>query len=577
MKYKEKAIKILFLALMLVFVTDARAQIKPDKVLKPALKTPVTTESSNVMVDVGQGESGPGEIVEESLDTSFSDLAIDELVSSQSGFNRNPFSPGSTEEEFDPTSLVIQGIVIGPNHKLALVSDQLFQVGDRIGYFTIHDIKPGKVILSQLEDKFVVRMAGYSELLLSRSPNKFFCEFYNADLKLALRMLAKADQINIVIPEATAGKVTVSFNNTYPQDVIASILRVNSLEYAMENNIMRVGPSDQFKDDSDLKAISIPLNYATAKELQDKIKTFLSERGETISDERTNIVIVKDHANVIDNVRKFLASVDRQDSQVSIEAKIIDASKNFVRSLGIQWGLTTGPNTFIARGNQDAGSITNGANTGSIVNLPANSPSSGLDILIGRLPGNTNLQMQLSAAEANGAIRIISKPNVTTINNKPARIRSGIKIYVKVEGGADEGPTLKEIDTGIELKVTPQITLNRMIKMNIEATQSEADFSRTVDNIPSILDNTASTTVLIPDGETAVIGGLLKVNTTKEVKSVPGISKVPVLGWLFKNTTRTKSNKELMIFITPKIMDNKYFHVDGESTAKNESFQAEEY
>ncbi|MBF0106273.1 MAG: hypothetical protein HQM16_13215 [Deltaproteobacteria bacterium] len=495
---------------------------------------------------------------------SLSDLAIEELVSTQGFGTRNPFMPGSAEEEFDPTSLLIQGIIVGPDIEYALISGQMFMVGDRIGYFTIKEIRPGRMILTQLEDEYVVRMEGYSSPLQARNTNKFFVEFRDADLKQALRMLAKSDNVNIIIPEATEGKVTVAFNNTFPIDVIAGILRVNSLEYAMENNIMRIGPADQFTDGSDLKAMSIPLNFATAKDLEEKIKTFLSKRGSAVSDERTNIIIVKDHANVIDNVRKFLASVDRQDPQVSIEAKIIDASKSFARSLGIQWGLTTGPNNIITRGNQDVGSITNGSNTGSIVNLPATSPSSGLDILIGRLPGNTTLEMQLSAAETNGRIRIISKPNVTTINNKPAKIRSGVKIYVKVEGGADEGPSLKEIDTGIELKVTPQITLNRMIKMTIEAVQSEADFSRTVDNIPSILDNTATTTVLIPDGETAVIGGLLKVNTTTEKKGVPGFSKVPVLGWLFKSTNKTKANKELMIFITPKILDHTYFRVEAD-------------
>lgn len=526
---------------------------KPNKLNSEKVKV----DSSESLVEalsqsLTQEDEGPG---------SLSDLALDELLSSQNGGNRNPFIRGVTEEEFDPTSLVIQGIVIGPDIRYALVSGQLFSEGDRIGYFTVDEIKPGKIILTQLEDKFIVRMEGYSAPARQRSSSRYFVEFYNADLKQSLRMLSKAESLNIIIPEATNGKVTVSFNNTYPTDVIAAILRVNSLEYAVENNIMRIGPSDQFKDDSDLKAISIPLNYATAKELEDKVKTFLSDRGSTVSDERTNIIIVKDHANVIDNVRNFLASVDRQDPQVSIEAKIVDASKTFSRSLGIQWGLTSGPNNFIARGNQDAGGITGGSNTGSIVNLPASNPTSGVDILVGRLPGNTTLQMQLSAAEANGTIRIISKPNVTTINNKTATIRSGVKIYVKVEGGADEGPTLQEIDTGITLKVTPQITLNKMIKMNLEAIQSEADFSRTVDNVPSILDNNATTTVLIPDGETAVIGGLLRVNTTTEKKAVPGISRVPVLGWLFKSTTKTKANKELMIFITPKILGQKHYRL----------------
>lgn len=546
----DQILKSCLFTLVLLFSFSAVAQVSVTPTTVDVTATPAKTVNTDV-IEVQE------ELLEE--DVSFSDLAIEEMFHSQSGAARNPFSPGIAEEEFDPSTLVIEGIVLGPGVKYALISGQIFAVQDRIGYYTISDIKPGRVILSQLEDRFIVRMEGFTTPSQKRQVGKYSVDFQNAPLKESLTVLSKTEGINLIMPEETAGKVTASFMNTMPQDVIASILRVNSLEYAFENNIMRIGPADQFKDDSDLKAISIPLNYATAKELEEKVKTFLSDRGSTISDERTNIIIVKDHANVIDNVRKFLVAVDRQDPQVSIEAKIIDASRTFVQSLGIQWGLTTGPNNIIARGNQDAGSITNGSNTGTIVNLPASSPTSGLDLLVGRLPGNTSLQAQLSAAESNGTIRIISKPNVTTINNKTANIRSGVKLYVKVEGGADEGPTLQEIDTGIELKVTPQITLNRMIKMNLEAIQSEADFSRTVDNIPSILDNVATTTVLVPDGETAVIGGLLRVNATKEKRGVPGISKIPILGWLFKSSTKTKSNKELMIFITPKILDQKFF------------------
>jgi type IV pilus assembly protein PilQ len=492
---------------------------------------------------------------------SFSDMALEELTGATANDVRDLFAPGVIENEFDPTSLTVEGVIIGPNTKLALVAGQMLSIDDRVGNYTVNDIRPGKIVLKQLEEEYVVKMDGYSPQLQTRDNGKFYVEFQNADLKKSLRMLAKSGAINIMIPEDTKGTLTVAFNNIDILDVLASILRVNELEYAFENRIMRIGKATQFKDDSDLMALTMPLRYATSKELEEKVKAFLSDRGSTTSDERTNTIIVKDHANVINNVRNFLVEIDKKDPQVSIEAKIIDASKSFARSLGIQWGLTSGPNNMILRGNQDSGAITNGNQSGTAVNLPADTPTSGIDILVGRLPFNTTLQTQLSAAEENGTIRIISKPNVTTINNKAAKIRSGVKIYVKVDGGTDQGPELKEIDTGIELKVTPQITINRMIKMNIEATQSEADFSRTVDNIPAILDNTASTTVLIPDGETAVIGGLLRVSTTSEKKSVPGISKIPIVGWLFKSSNRTKDNKELMIFITPKILDAEYFEM----------------
>lgn len=490
---------------------------------------------------------------------SFSDLAVDELSKTSAASQRNPFAPGVFQEEFDPSALVVEGVIIGPRAKMALISGQVISAGERLGNYTVKDILPGKVILKQLEDEFLVRMENFQQPFFERRQDRFFVEFQGAPLVVALGMLAKADSINMILPQAIEGKVSVSFNNTEVLDVVAAILRVNTLEYAIENNIMRIGKAEAFKDGSDLKTLSYPLRYATAKDMKDMLKAFLSERGSSTFDERTNTVIVKDHANVIDSVQNFLTSVDKKDPQVSIEAKIIDASSSFARSLGVQWGVASITNHLVASGNQDVGTFSGGGGNSTLINLPASSPTSGADILIGRLPGNTNIQLRLSAAESTGAIRIISKPKVTTINNKTAKIRSGVKLFVKIDGGADAGPTLKEIDTGIELSVTPQITINRMIKMMIEASESEADFSRTVDGIPAILDNSATTTVLIPDGETAVIGGLLKVRTTKERRKVPGVGDVPVLGWLFRSTNRTKDNNELMLFITPQVLDSDYF------------------
>jgi|GEM_PF-1036913 type IV pilus assembly protein PilQ len=489
-----------------------------------------------------------------------SDMAYDELLGKAMG-PRNPFEPGEVEDDFDVASLVIQGIIIGPNTSMALVAGRVVNEGGRIGSYTVKDIKPGKILLSQLDDVLPIRMENYSPPLYPRQSNKYFVEFYNADIRQALNLIAKASGINMVVPEAVVGKVTVSFNNADSQDIFTGILHINDLAFAVENGIMRIGKVEQFKDGADLKTISVPLRYAVAKDVEAKIKVILSERGTVTFDERTNMIVIKDKPGVLGNVEGFLASVDRKDPQVSIEAKIIDATHNFARALGIQWGFTSGASNVVARGNQNVGSITNGSNTGGLVNLPAANPTSGFNILMGRLPGNSTLDMQLSAAESSGTIRIISKPSVTTINNKMATIRSGLKIYVKANsdvniGASSGGAALEQIDTGVELKVTPQITLNRMIKMNIEATESEADFSRTVDGIPAILDNSASTTVLVPDGETAVIGGLLKTNTSKQKRQAPGIGNVPVLGWLFKNTTKTKQNNELMIFITPKILDS---------------------
>ncbi len=198
------------------------------------------------------------------------------------------------------------------------------------------------------------------------------------------------------------------------------------------------------------------------------------------------------------------------------------------------------------------------------VNLPAANPTSGFGILVGNLGGGVDLEAQLTAAEESGDAHIISQPSITTVNNTPAKIRSGLKVYVKTNstiavggsGGSasSEESGLQEIDTGIELTVTPQMTASDTIKLKIDAVESEADFSRTVDNIPAVIDNTASTTVLVRDGETTVIGGMMKVNKSSTSQGVPFISSIPILGWLFKNKTKTKTDNELLIFITPRIV-----------------------
>jgi type IV pilus assembly protein PilQ len=175
--------------------------------------------------------------------------------------------------------------------------------------------------------------------------------------------------------------------------------------------------------------------------------------------------------------------------------------------------------------------------------------------------------IQLSAAEQDGLIKIISRPTIATMDNQAAKIRSGTKFYVNTNGnisiggggGATTnsvGSTLQEIDTGIELDVTPQISENNFIQLNISATQSEADFAKAINGIPAVNDNEAQTTVSLRDGETTIIGGLFKLRDAKTVKGIPGLMKVPLLGNLFKSTTKEKEKSELLIFITPKIIES---------------------
>lgn len=395
-------------------------------------------------------------------------------------------------------------------------------------------------------------------------------EFRNADLKDALRFLAKVSNVNIIIPEDVNGIVSTSFESTSLKDAINSIVKANGLDYAIENGIWRVGKSDQFTTaGEDLKTETFRLKYASAKDLPDKVKSLLTNRGSVLADERTNSIVVRERPANIENVRRFLEDIDIRDAQVLIEAKIVEANRDFSRSLGIQWAVTSTGTSAQVQGLQAVGTADSGNNL--IQNLPSPStPSSagatsGVGLLIGQLAGGTSIDVQISAAEQSGNLTIISEPQIVTSNGVTAKIRSGETIYIKTTGDITVGQVgtqgttagssgLQEVQTGIELNVTPQISVDNYIKLNIATTTSQLDFTRTVDGIPVIIDSDASTSVVIKDGETTIIGGLSKLTGTKTKRDVPGLSRIPILGNLFKSRARYKQNKDLMIFIKPTIV-----------------------
>ncbi|MBI5893110.1 MAG: type II and III secretion system protein, partial [Deltaproteobacteria bacterium] len=187
-------------------------------------------------------------------------------------------------------------------------------------------------------------------------------------------------------------------------------------------------------------------------------------------------------------------------------------------------------------------------------------------LIIGSLKSNLTLDVELSAAEKTGQLRIISSPKVTTLNNKPAAIHSGLTYRVRTTsttttttgggatGAATTGTTLESVKTGIDLSVTPQVSSDNFILLNISASKSDPDFSQAIDGIPGITEKTASTAVLVKDGETTVIGGLYRSSSSDTKDAVPYLSKIPLLGWLFKHTGEKKDNEELLIFITPTIV-----------------------
>lgn len=449
-------------------------------------------------------------------------------------------------------SAFIVGLVLVVPLFAALMANQAHGAGEGIGSPRAPGIDTG-------------HLAGVrTESAVPGGGRPFTIEFRGAELKEALRFLAKIAGFNVMIPEGIAGVVNVSFESTPVLDAINSIAKANGLDYAIERGILRVGKSEQFTTSGeDLKTETLRLKYANAKTMVDKVKSLLTQRGSVLADERTNAVVVRETVANIEHVRRFLENVDVRDAQVLIEAKIVEAARDWSRNLGIQWGFNTDSNKANVVGVGAVGRADSGRNL--MVNLPAPGASSGIGMVVGVLPGGLRVDAAITAAEQKGDLHVISEPQIVTSNGVPARIRSGETIYVKTAGSVSIGGStaagtgqtgLQAIETGVELNVTPQISVGGYVQMAINATSSSPDFTRQVDGIPAIIDNKANTTVLVRDGETTVIGGLMKWRHQDLRRRVPYISEVPVFGNLFRSRARAKTNSELMIFIRPNIVQD---------------------
>lgn len=395
---------------------------------------------------------------------------------------------------------------------------------------------------------------------------RYEISFRQASLREVLQFLAWIAEFNVIIPEGLDGIVNASFAETNISDAMSSIIKANNLEYTVEGGIVRIGRSEQFKESGeDLKTETFRLRFAPATEITEKGKMLLSTRGSLVADERTNSVVVRDLPGNIGNVRRFIEDIDVKDAQVLIEAKILEATRNFARALGIQWGANKATGTVQFGGLTAVGQADSGNNLN--VNLQnTTTPLGGL--LLSSVFKGVNLEAQLLAAETRGDAYIISDPSIVTSNGKAANIRSGSTLLIQstststgTTGGTTTGTTgtttssgVEQIETGVELKVTPQITIQDYVKLDIEAVTSTPDFTRTVNGVPIIVDNKAKTTVLVKDGETTVIGGLSRFTDSLNKRSVPYLSKIPILGNLFKSKERIAGNTELMVFIRPTII-----------------------
>ena len=432
-------------------------------------------------------------------------------------------------------------------------------------------------------------------------------DFKDADIQNVLRILADVSGLNVITTDDVQGKITMRLVEVPWDQALDAILKARGLDMVRDGNIIRVSTVEKLKEErealraaNEAQAQSEPLhvryikvNYAKADEkFVKKIQEIMTDRGSATWDERTNTIVVRDIDKGISDAEELITHFDTQTPQILIEASIVEASENFVRDLGIQWGYTykASPETGNATGVNFPGRIqTGGGGLGGavapvgpggkvsaipfIADFPAavGGPLGGsaFDVLLGSLDGSKALAARLTALEREGTGQVISRPRVVTLNNQAAKIESLEILRVKLPStgtvistgaggvaGSSQAAT-EQIKTGITLTVTPQLSSDGFVFLDVFAKSSNLvpiteSGTQSPDGIPNELSREAESHVLIKDGETFVLGGVFRNVLQNGDTGIPYLRAIPVLGWAFKNTNTLDNRQELLVFITPR-------------------------
>ncbi|UCE20844.1 MAG: type IV pilus secretin PilQ [Candidatus Aminicenantes bacterium] len=407
--------------------------------------------------------------------------------------------------------------------------------------------------------------------------------FYEADIRDVILWIADFAGLNVIFDPEVRGAVTCDLRYIPWDQALDIILRQHKFGRTIEGNILRIATvATLTREDEERRRLEesrelagplqtkyYELSYARAGDIQNLLANKISTRGELIIDERTNTLIISDVIDRFDLLEQLIAVLDTPTPQVSIEARVVEATSNFVKNLGIQWGFRGDMDPFHGNPtslqfpnsiNIDGAMIPQGVVTrgiggplgGYAINLPAPSFSTALGISFANVTNSAVIDLALSALETSGEGRIISSPSITTQNNHQAEIIQGRQIPIQTV--ANFTTSVRFQNAALELRATPQITAEGTIIMDIEIRNDAADFANLVNGIPPITTQNARTKVMIPDGGTTVIGGIYRTEDSITREKVPFLHKIPILGLLFKNFARTKQHRELLIFITPRII-----------------------
>jgi type IV pilus assembly protein PilQ len=409
----------------------------------------------------------------------------------------------------------------------------------------------------------------------------FGMNFKDLDLKDFFRLIHEISGLNVVLDPSVKGSVTIVLDDVPWDQALAIVLENNGLACTLQGNVLRIATLDTMKTEAeqrraqqDAQALAVPkqtitryLSYGHAKDAATVVKKFLSARGDVVADERSNALIIEDIPSVLPKVEELIRMLDKKTPEVEIEARVVASTRTFARDIGTQLGIAYGSGNSAVGGatvpspidisNLVPRFITAPGDTKSIPlfsNLGANAPTSGISFTTAT--NGFRLDFILTMAENRGLVKILSRPHIITQNNISALIKQGSRIPVVTNAQLGGPPTVTYIDAFLRMTVVPQITADNTIFLSVDVENTTPDFSRVAGQQlnPTLNTQQATTQVLVSDGGTVVIGGVIQTQNSVAIAQVPLLGSIPFLGNLFKHTLVNTSTAELIFFITPKII-----------------------
>ncbi len=410
-----------------------------------------------------------------------------------------------------------------------------------------------------------------------RNPTKFYgrpisLQLKEADVRDVLTFIAEESGLNLVVADSVTGKVSLKLRDIPWDHALLVILKTQNLGYVRQGNILRIAPLDKLKEESSEEAKVLeskqslepllvrvlPVSYAVVQDLQTHVKEFLSPRGKVIADKRSQALIVTDVGESLERIGKLVRSLDTPPPQVLIEGKIVEAQDSFSKDIGVNWSMANGEGISLGDGDLKARPEVSSTPAASLLGAIGFRGS----LNVGTFEGLGDLDATLILAEREEQLKILSSPRIVTINNEEGEITQETEVpFIRITQGVNGQGDTRSVEfkpAKLTLKVTPQITVDGGVMMLVDVAREF--FGAIVDQESQarrLNKRSAKTRILVKNGQTAVLGGIYQSEDSTGTQGVPGLKDIPLIGSLFQADSRQTEKVELLIFLTPRILNYK--------------------